>query len=154
MRLSTATELATGYTHYPLPEVVYARRASLFANFPDPIMVVGCGFGGLVIQLLKLGKVAWGMDASQYAIDRAPSYCLCLSILEPVPLGKFPTVITEDLLPWLTDDEATIAAKNCTALGGIVVHLVTERGEADYNYHSTGYWMTLTNQLTVSLEGM
>lgn len=156
MRQATAEQFAEAYSHYPLPAAVYAKRAALFTNFPDPIMVVGCGFGGLVKELLNLGKNAWGMDVSQYAIDHAVTdRCLLLSILDdPHPLGKFATVVTEDLLPWLTDDEARVAAKNCSALGGIVIHLVTEQGEADYNYHTTGYWMTLTNQPVISLEGM
>lgn len=155
MRLASQEEYATAYTEYRHHKG-YAKRAALFRNFPEPILVVGCGFGFLVVEFEKLGKVAWGMDAAEYADEnRVTDRFLPLSVLDdPAPLGQFATVITEDLLPWLTDEEAKTAANNCAQLGGIVVHLVTEQGEADYNYHSCGYWMTLTNQLAVSLEGM
>lgn len=63
-------------------------------------------------------------------------------------------MVTESMLEWLTDNEAVVCAKNCALLSPLVLHLVTEQGQADYNYHSTGYWMSLTGQLTVSLEGM
>lgn len=146
------------YTDYRHHEG-YAKRAKLFEHFPDPILIVGCGFGFLVDELLKLSKGAYGIDASLYAtLNRVNDRVSLKSILDPVDVEslrtRFATVITEDLLPHLKDEEAKIAAMNCSKLGGIVVHMVTEQGEADLTYHSTGYWMTLTNQLTVSLEGM
>lgn len=155
MRLASPEEFATAYTQHRWHEG-YAKRARLFASFPDPILVVGCGFGYLVEELLQLGKSAWGVDLSDYAEDNCVTENFSkvditgdISLLPP-----FATIITEDLLPWLTDDEAAKAAKNCSAHGAIVIHLVTVAGEADYNYHSTAEWMTLTHQLTVSLEGM
>lgn len=140
------------YSHYRHHEG-YAKRANLFRYFPDPILVVGCGFGFLVTELLKLDKDAWGIDASPYAVENRENDRVELgNILDgKLKAGKFATVVTEDLLPYLTDDEAIAASRNCQ---GIVVHMVTEQGQADLNYHSTGYWMNLTKQLTVSLEGM
>lgn len=155
MRLASQEEFAAAYTQYRHHDG-YRKRAQLFRHFPDPILVVGCGFGFLVEELLYLGKSAWGIDLSDYAEDNCVTENFSkvnitgdISLLPP-----FATIITEDLLPWLTDKEAVIAAKNCSAHGAIVIHLVTVAGEADYNYHSCGYWMTLTNQLTISLEGM
>lgn len=149
------------YTKYRHHEG-YGKRAKLFEPFPDPILIVGCGFGFLVEEFLKLGRSAWGIDASDYCVEnRTNENVRQASILNytDVPLllaqlGAFETVITEDLLPHLTDEEAIIAAKNCELLGRFVIHMVTEQGTADLNYHSTGYWQVLTNQLTVSLEGM
>lgn len=159
MRLASYTDFQNGpiYTHYPLPPEVYARRAGLFRYFPEPILVVGCGFGGLIQALEDSGKLAWGIDASPYAIEnRASKRVIFGNILDlsDWQMGQFETLFTEDLLPHLTDDEVLIAARNCQALSPIVIHMVTEQGEADLNYHSTGYWMKLTNQLTISLEGM
>jgi hypothetical protein len=155
MRLLTPAEQTTAYTAYR-HHAGYARRAALFRHFPEPLLVVGCGFGFLVVELQRLGKQAQGIDASLYAYDcRVTDRVQQVNILsDPSHLGTFATVITEDVLPWLTDDEAIIAARNCARLAPIVIHLVTEQGQANYNYHPAGYWMHLTHQLAVSLEGM
>ena len=154
MRLACAEDFYNGpiYTDYRHHEG-YAKRAALFQDFPEPICIVGCGFGFLVQELLKLEKDCWGIDASPYAIEnRVTDRVLLGNILDFTPEAR--TLITEDMLPYLTDQEARIAAKRCGAKGAIVVHLVTESGEADLNYHSLIYWTQLTHQLTVSLEGM
>lgn len=132
----------------------YAKRAGLFVNFPEPVLVVGCGFGFLVEELLKLNKNTFGIDAAEYCyVNRETQHMGQWDILTG-PFPEYGTVLTEDMLPWLTDAEAVVAANNCAFSGRIVVHLVTESGQAAYNYHSTGYWMTLTGQPTLSLEGM
>lgn len=158
MRLASHADFYNGpiYTQYRHHEG-YRKRAQLFRYFPEPLLVVGCGFGFLVQELVDLGKQAWGVDASPYAIEnRITKRVFYGDILDlgAWTMGKVSTVITEDLLPFLTDDEVLIVARNCQALSPLVVHMVTERGEANLNYHTTGYWMTLTGQLTVSLEGM
>lgn len=154
MRLACAKDFYNGpvYTNYRHHEG-YAKRAALFQNFPEPVCIVGCGFGFLVQELLKLKKDCWGIDASPYAIENRVTKRVVLgNILDFTPEAR--TLITEDMLPYLTDNEAVIAAKRCGAKGATVVHLVTESGEADLNYHSLGQWMALTHQLTISLEGM
>jgi hypothetical protein len=160
MKLATESDFHGGsYTAYRHHEG-YAKRARLLSTLPSPLLIVGCGFGFTVQELRKLGIIAWGIDASWYAFqNRVCGYVDHGDILASTRIGilgaQYGTVITEDLLPCLTDDEARVAAINCTALGPLVVHFVTEQGEApDLNYHSSGYWMTLTQQLTVSLEGM
>lgn len=163
MRLLTEEDCFNGpiYTRYPLPRKIYTKRAELFRGYPDPILVVACGFGLLVTELLKLNKRAWGIDAAPYCEKHFEPKCSLLSILDRVDVGMlqathgyFGTVITEDLLPHLTDEEVKLAAGHCELLGPIVIHLITERGEADLNYRSTAECMNLTKQLTVSLEGM
>lgn len=159
--LASPEVYAEAYTEYPLPDTVYAKRAQLFKSFPERIMVVGCGFGHLVSELRKLGKDAWGVDASAWAaLSRVDDHAWMSDILDGNNvrllqgyIGPIATVITEDLLPWLTDEEAVTCANNCSTLGQIVIHLVTEQGEADYNYKPTYQWQLLTNQLTCSLEG-
>lgn len=159
MRLASYRDFNNGpiYTHYPLPDATYDKRARLFYYHPEPILVAGCGFGGLVRAFRDRDKQAWGIDASEWATSNRVSERVRhgnILDLRDWELSEFATLITEDLLPCLTDDEVMIAARNCLALSPIVVHLVTEQGQANLNYHSTGYWMNLTNQLTVSLEGM
>jgi 2-polyprenyl-3-methyl-5-hydroxy-6-metoxy-1,4-benzoquinol methylase len=160
MKLATREDYQNGaiYTRYPPPPEVYARRARLLQGVPEPILVVGCGFGGLVQALAEQGKQVWGTDASTYMVkNRVNERVIHANILDLDEwlLGQFETLITEDLLPCLTDGEALVAARNCQALAPIVIHLVTEYGQArELNYHSTAEWMKLTQQLTVSLEGM
>lgn len=162
MILASSEVYEKAYSQYPLPEEVYAKRAKLFEAYPEPILIVGCGFGGLVKELRKLGKDAWGIDASPYAWEnRIGDYVWSSDILNPSKveilykqLGPFGAIITEDLLPWLTDEEAKTCAKNCSRLGSIVVHLVTEQGEAGYNYKPAFQWRNLTGQLTHTLEGL
>lgn len=162
MRLASYEDFNDGpvYTCYPLPDKVYDKRARLFQFYPEPILVVGCGFGGLVRAFRDLGKEAWGIDAAQYCIDNRDSrvekrvFRFDILDLSDWTMGQMGAVITEDLFPHLTDDEVLVAARNCQALGPFAINMVTEQGDADLNYQSTGYWMSLTGQLTVSLEGM
>ena len=163
MRLASYEDFNDGpvYTRYPLPDEVYDKRARLFQFYPEPILVVGCGFGGLVRAFRDLGKEAWGIDASQWAIDnrdkRVEKRVVKFDILDLSDwvLGEMGSVFTEDMLPHLTDDEVLVAARNCQALAPFVINMVTECGEdKGLNYHTTGYWMSLTGQPTISLEGM
>lgn len=153
MILASPQEFAEAYTEYRWHDG-YAKRARLLAPLPDPILIVGCGFGFLVVELERLNKRAWGMDASDYCWDNRITSNFTQHDILRGPLRTAVTVVTEDLLPWLTDTEALACAENCSLISPLVLHLVTESGQADYNYHSTGYWMTLLNQLTISLEGM
>lgn len=163
MRIASAADFYDGpiYTYYPLPDLIYDKRARLFRFYPEPILVVGCGFGGLVRAFRGLNKQAWGIDASQWAIEnrdkRVEKRVFNFDILDLSnwTLGQMETVITEDLFPHLTDDEVLIAARHCQVLAPFVVNMVTEHGQdKGLNYRLTGYWMSLTGQPTISLEGM
>lgn len=160
MRLASHADFQNGpiYTRYPLPPEVYAKRARLFHFYPEPILVVGCGFGGLVQALIEDGKQVWGIDASPYAIENRTHARVVLGNILDLSgwqMGQFATLITEDLLPHLTDEEVLVAARNCQAISPIVIHMVTEQGEAkELIYRTAAKCMNLTNQPTVSLEGM
>jgi hypothetical protein len=156
MRLASPEDFFNGpvYTCYRHHEG-YRKRALLLHPFPDPILIVGCGWGFLVDELHRLDHTdCWGIDASDYAIaNRVHKQVVKADMLDP-PLSHFSTAVTEDLLPCLTDEEAAVAAINCASIAPIVIHLVTEHGQGDLNYHSTAEWLRLTGQITVSLEGM
>jgi predicted TPR repeat methyltransferase len=163
MRLACQSDFYNGpvYTNYPPPDEVYDKRARLFYYYPEPILVVGCGFGGLVRAFRDLNKQAWGIDASQWAIDnrekRVEKRVFKFDILDLSgwTLGQMGTVINQDVWPHMTEDEVLVAARNSQALAPFVINMVTEKGEdKGLTYHTTGYWMSLTGQLTVSLEGM
>lgn len=168
MRLATYKDfhgpIYSNYRHHE----GYAKRARLFKFFPEPILIVGCAFGFLLYEFDKLGKVAYGLEASREIFEGEWPIEITIhprvlfgSILSDADVnqlldtvGPFGSVIAEDVDPYLTDDEVLVAARNCQALSPIVIHMVTESGQADLNYRSSGEWMNLTNQLTVSLEGM
>lgn len=146
------------YTYYRHHDG-FRLRAELLRGFPEPVLVVGCGFGFLVTELCALGKDAWGIDASNWAINNCTNdRCWQADILNDENVDRLPpfaTIATEDLLPCLTDTEAVAAAKNCSRIASLVLHFVTVQGAApDLNYHPTDYWTNLTRQLTASLEGM
>lgn len=162
MRLASYEDFNGGiYTRYPPPDEVYDKRARVFRFYPEPILVVGCGFGGLVRAFRDLNKQAWGIDASQWAIDNRDKqvgdrvFKFDILDLSNWTLGQMGTVFSEDVWPCLTDNEVLVAARNCQALAPFVINMVTERGEhEDLNYRPTGYWMSFTGQPTLSLEGM
>lgn len=155
MRLATPEDFFNGpiYTHYR-HHSGYRKRAELLRHQPQPILIAGCGFGFLVVELLKLNIDAYGSDASRWAIGRRVSERVVYGdILQP--LDHWPMIVTEDLLPHLTDEEARLAAENCRLASDNVLHLVTEQGQAaSLNYHSLEDWAQLTRQLVISLEGM
>jgi hypothetical protein len=155
MRLASELDFYNGpvYTNYRHHEG-YAKRAQLLQHLPEPLLIVGCAFGFLVDELLKLKIDAWGIDASKWAVEKRVSERVVLADILNMPFSHFSTVVTEDLLPCLTDAEVKQVAASCADIGPLVIHMVTEQGEADLNYHSTGYWVNLTGQLTISLEGM
>jgi hypothetical protein len=163
MKLATQERFFNGewYTHY-WHHPGFAKRASRLASFPGPILVVGAAFGYLVKDLLPYGE-AYGIDASEWAVGQVEQSLSDRVILADIltdteqirELGPFGCVVTEDLLPCLTDGEAQTAAGVCAELNPLVIHLVTERGEAaDLNYHVVAEWASLTGQFTISLEGM
>jgi hypothetical protein len=159
MQLATPERFnGTWYTQYR-HHAGFAKRAQLLSGLPEPILIAGCAFGYLVWELEQLNKRVRGIDASEWAVDQRVSERVHLANIFDdkleLPDMPFSSVVTEDLLPSLSDAEARLAAVNCAKLAPLVIHLVTERGEApDLNYHSTSEWTQLTNQLTVSLEGM
>lgn len=165
MRLATANDFFDGsvYTYYHHHEG-FAKRAQFLAGYPDPVLVVGCAFGFLVDELLKIGKLAYGIDAARWAINQSAEGLATrvwqgdilsandLAFLLTLP--TLATVVTEDLLTYLTDLEAAEAAQNCAGLAPIVIHLVTEQGQASLNFHTLAEWETITSQPVYSLEGM
>lgn len=155
MRLATPEDFYNGplYSNYRHHEG-YRKRAGLLRHEPQPILIVGCGFGFLVVELQWLGIDAHGIDASPWAIrKRITDHVAIGNILQPLP-QRWSTVITEDLLPCLTDSEVKQAVINCSAASNNVLHLVTEHGQANLNYHSLDEWRQLTQQSVLSLEGM
>lgn len=167
MRLATKSDFINGpiFTRYRHHDG-FAKRAQLLSRYPEPYLVVGCAFGFLLYEFDKIGKQSYGLEASPEIFEEGWPDDLVVhsrvvrgSILDETDIKRllryrFGAVFTEDLLPYLTDKEASEAAANCAVLSPVVVHLVTERGGADLNFHSVEEWIAITGQTTLSLEGM
>lgn len=63
------------YLDYAVHEVVFKEFASILQNLfrPKKVFDVGCAYGFLVKNLRKLGITAWGIDLSDFAVQKANS---------------------------------------------------------------------------------
>jgi hypothetical protein len=159
MQLATEQRFnGTWYTKYRHHKG-FAKRAQLLISYPEPILIIGCGFGYLIVELELLGKVAKGLEASDWAVQNRVRNSVKLgSALDVTKISlqaPFASIVTEDLLPCLTDAEVLTLATNCASFTIPVLHLVTEQGAAsELNYRPRGEWAELTGQQIMSLEGM
>lgn len=133
----------TQYQRYPF----FVERAAWLNGLvaTGKVAVAGCGWGYLVHELRRLGRDAYGFDAATYAAAKyagidpsAPSRVVVASVLNATQMTNFrrntcglagstkiPLLVTEDLLPALTDGEVTTALTQCRANATRVVHIVT-----------------------------
>lgn len=171
-----------GYRRYPF----FAQRAAVIhQRFPSgKVLVVGCGWGYLVDELLNLGGDAWGVDASSYAINKgkALSGVNAGTTLEGLAVGmrsdtgsrlvsadatnrqqlasarqtaglsgsqRFEVVVTEDVLPVLSDAEVSVLVTEVRRLAVTVLHIVSPGDPSDpsklagLNWKSTSQWKQL-----------
>ena len=128
------------YQEFPF----HAQRAAwIQAAYPGvgKIIVVGCAYGYLVKHLRLLGLQAWGFDLSQWAIDRvdpaALPYCMFADVARNADRravkqmagissnGKFALAISEDVLPVLSDSEASTLVNVCQSDAVNTLHIIT-----------------------------
>jgi hypothetical protein len=152
-----------GYHRYDY----FARRAaSLDALLPPgPILVVGCGFGYTVDELIKIGRPAYGVDASAWAIQCGRAECpnvasrlyvgdaLTTTGFQAIPGVAF--VVTDDLVPCLEDAEIAVGAPIWRGLGP-VTHVITttdhmstegrERSDARLNWKTMAEWAAMLSE--------
>ncbi len=144
MQLATAARFepggdwySEGYRRFPF----FAERAAwVHATAPaGNILVAGAAYGYLVDELAKLGRDAWGIDASAYAVERAvvPGRILQRSALVRADLtaartaaglagaSRFAAGVTEDLLPCLTVAEVANALGELRRACTTLLHIVT-----------------------------
>lgn len=157
------------YRRYPF----FTRRASLIAQrYPaaSRLLVVGCGPGYLVDELIKAGKAqTWGVDASPFAVGRAATAlgatvgarvrqadatdaAALLAAKQAMGLGRnqrFDLAITEDVLPCLTTQEQTALLAAVRGQANALFHVVTPGDPADpaklpgLDWRSTAAWKAL-----------
>lgn len=157
-----------GYQHYPFLD----RNADAFrgALGNTDLLIAGCAFGYTVQYLTDLPAYtasAYGFDASAWAISQAqaevPAVAARLMVADALSASdmdaarlmvvghgarKVPLVVTEDMLPCLTDAEIPAALANLRAISNTLAHIVTLDGPgADHatglNWKSAAEWRAL-----------
>lgn len=166
-----------GYRRYEF----FARRADLILarhGAGGKVLVVGCGWGFLVDELLARGYDAWGLDGSAYAVAKAAEVLPAASagrVLLADAMNRsqvaavraaaglsgnqrFKLVVTEDVLPVLTDAEVAIAVAECRRVASNVLHIVTPlqpdtEQVAGLNWKTGAQWKTLAAPDAVCVTG-
>jgi cyclopropane fatty-acyl-phospholipid synthase-like methyltransferase len=163
--------LYTSYRRYPF---FAERREMVMGRFGNPqsagkILIAGCGWGYLVEELLTQGYDVWGCDASAYAVGKAQEVltapaaarviladCLVRSQMTALrgTAGltgnqRFSTVITEDMLPVLTNAEVTTVLTELRRIAQLnLFHIITcsdvpaER-EPTLNWKTQAEWQAI-----------
>lgn len=166
---------AEGEAHYRDYPVFSQRATNIKGRFnTGKILIAGCGYGYLVKHLLSLGADAWGVDASPWAISQgttvAPNRILQADVTQRAQLDaartaaglkstqKFTAVITEELLPSLTDAEVAVALTELRRVGTVLFHIVTAvELQADrmpeFNWKTLAEWKTVVGtELVMGVE--
>jgi hypothetical protein len=180
----------SSYGRYPF----FAERAQ-WANGQtaagNKIGVAGCGWGYLVDELRKLNRDAYGFDAASYATAKwigirptEPSRVVVASALTRTQMTSFrsttvgmagsaliPLIVTEDLLPALTDAEVTTALTELRRIATKLIHVCTcaapttpggtvaaaadvASRSADFNWKTHAAWKALVGtELVMNAEG-
>lgn len=135
--------LYTQYRRYPF----FAERAQEINRRFTPgvkVLVAGCGWGYLVDELVTIGFDAYGVDASQYAIDKAAE--VVPNVANRIFIGdctvsadmtgvrklaglkanqKFNVTIQEDMFPCMTDAEVSTALGVLRETAASLFHTIT-----------------------------
>jgi SAM-dependent methyltransferase len=99
------------------------RLADTFAS--EKILDVGCAKGFIVQHLRELGREAYGLDISKYAVSQAPqeikSFLSCMKIEDLKAEQKYDLVISIETLEHVTDlNKALQKIYNCLKLPGFL----------------------------------
>jgi 2-polyprenyl-3-methyl-5-hydroxy-6-metoxy-1,4-benzoquinol methylase len=138
------------YRRYPY----FGQRADWIAeHYPrvKRVLVAGCGWGFLVEELVRRGIDAWGIDAADYAIQKAARHVRGVAprirrgdVLNAGIDGTYDLIVTEDLLPCASDEsEAVRMAAHVRQHAGKVLHIVTPGDPADPSKLPGVLWKSL-----------
>jgi SAM-dependent methyltransferase len=160
------------YTLYRRYDFFATRAAIIHARYPavGKILIAGCGYGYLVDELVKLGRDAWGIDAATYAVNTGkaemPQIAGRLILADAgnsldmqaarAAAGltgnrRFDLIVDEDMLPVMSDAEATgaLAQMRANVLNGRIFHIITPGDPVDpskvaaLNWKSIGAWKAI-----------
>lgn len=137
---------SAGYHQYPFFTDRINALKGRFAPNNQTLLIAGCGFGYLVQLAVTAGYNAFGVDASSWAISQGqallPSIATRLAVADVTSTSsldaagkgfglhgnppKYALLVTEDLLPCLTDAEITTALTNLRARSSSnLLHIIT-----------------------------
>lgn len=135
-------ELYTNYHRFPF----FKTRAKLIEKeCSGKILIAGCGWGFLIEECLELNLDVWGIDASEYALQKAKEnvnqsslsriflanvFDDISSILKHANTTKFDWCVTEDLLPVIKDFATNQAIENMRKYANKFLHIVTPKIES------------------------
>ncbi len=136
--LGTQTNIQAWYSDYRRYPF-YAARAAWINEVQSTgkILVAGAGFGYLVDELTALGRDVYGFDAADYCVNNSAPHTTKADIMNRSQLAsvkntmnvtginKIPCIITDDLLPCLTDAEITTALSEARRIATVLLHIIT-----------------------------
>jgi len=143
----TKSNWQDGYTWKSFSGVFTDTARFLTSTFNDAttFLDVGCAKGFLVRALRDAGKTCWGVDHSHWALAhaeaRAKPYLLEAGA-DSLPLGgRFDVILAFDLLPHLTESQATRfleCARSMANVGIVAVIRSFENEEDERRYREAG----------------
>jgi SAM-dependent methyltransferase len=129
-------------------------------NIRGPVLIVGCAYGLTVQALLKRGIDAYGIDISNYAVDRAREFTdlqdriilghasskeAYWKVCQVASVPMFTYIVSENMLCCLTDKEAIEFQKCAEYFSVHILHLIEIRPALAkwYNYKTVKEWQQL-----------
>lgn len=163
-----------GYQDFPFFQQRINELIGRFAPSNQTLLIAGCGFGYLVNFAVQAGYNAFGIDASSWAINEGktllPSIASRLAVADITVASqidsasktfglkggtpKYALLVTEDVLPCLSDTEIQTALTNLRArCSANLLHWVTPGNPGDPGLDSRLNWKPLGETVTPAPAG-
>ncbi|MBC7073850.1 class I SAM-dependent methyltransferase [Candidatus Parcubacteria bacterium] len=116
--------------NYKKEGLIYAKRliSILKPKKSWKFLDVGCGMGGIVLALRKMGYEAFGTEISPFCLQNSPAkkWIFCCDILKlPFEKESFEVVLSIDVLEYLKKNLAKLAIKKLAKITKIFLYLET-----------------------------
>lgn len=137
-----------------MPELTIPLAADICWQLDIPygakILDYGCAKGYLVHALRLLHRAAWGVDASEYAISKAPAevrrFLWCEAGVKSYSLPHpFDWIIAKDVLEHHYEDELRVALDRFRRIGRNIL-VIVPLGDGE-KYHVPAYERDVTHRL-------
>lgn len=154
----------SGYHEFPFFQTRIDSIKQRFAPTGQTLLIAGCGFGYLVNFAVNAGYNAFGIDGSSFAINQGktvlPAIASRLAVADITNATqvdaasktfglkggtpKYALLVTEDVLPCLSDAEITTALSVLRARSTAnLLHMVTPGNPGDPGLDSRLNWKTI-----------
>lgn len=163
-----------GYQDFPFFQSRLDSLKQRFAPTGQTLLIAGCGFGYLVNLAINAGYNAFGIDGSSWAINQGktllPAIASKLAVADITVANqvdaasktfglkggtpKYALLLTEDVLPCLSDAEITTALTVLRARSTAnLLHMVTPGNPGDPGLDSRLNWKPLGEETTPAPAG-